>query len=277
MTTNCIEEYYDGCPELEWNRLERHRVEFALTLRALREYLPAAPARVADIGGSVGRYSIALAEQGYAMTLIDLSARCLEFAGARAAEAGVTLTGRLQADARDLSALPDASFDAVLLMGPLYHLFDHRERLQAVHEAWRVLRPGGRIAAAFINRYAILQFAAVDKPEYINADREEFTSIMTTGVYRRRAGSLAFIDAWFAHPGEVIPLMAAGGFTPLDLFASDPLVNETDQGINATTGTLWEQWVDALYGIARDPCILGACGHLLFVGEVRARPAMPFK
>jgi S-adenosylmethionine-dependent methyltransferase len=56
--------YYDRRAEDEWTRLERHRTEWAVTLRALREYLPTPPCRIADIGGGPGRYAIELARQG---------------------------------------------------------------------------------------------------------------------------------------------------------------------------------------------------------------------
>jgi S-adenosylmethionine-dependent methyltransferase len=117
-----VEQAYDEHPEYEWDRLMRHRVEHGLTMRAMAEHLPAAPAKIADVGGSVGRYAIELARRGYAVTLVDLSAKCLDFARQKAAEARVQLAGVVKANARDLSVLADQSFDAVLLMGPLYHL-----------------------------------------------------------------------------------------------------------------------------------------------------------
>ena len=116
-----VESYYDDSAEREWARLERHRTEFAVTMRALAEHLPAPPAAVLDVGGGPGRYAIALAAMGYSVTLLDLSSESLEFARGKAAEAGVELAGYLHVDARDLSAIPAESYDAVLLMGPLGH------------------------------------------------------------------------------------------------------------------------------------------------------------
>ncbi len=70
---NQVENYYDTDPTLEWERLNRHRTELAVTLRALDEYLPPAPAKIADIGGGPGRYAIELTRKGYSVTLVDLS------------------------------------------------------------------------------------------------------------------------------------------------------------------------------------------------------------
>ena len=87
-----VQNFYDENIQSEWERLEiRHRTEFAVTLRALEEFLPPAPVKLIDIGGGPGRYSITLAGQGYDVTLVDLSAGNLAFARQKAAEADVRL------------------------------------------------------------------------------------------------------------------------------------------------------------------------------------------
>ena len=48
----------------------RHRTEFAVTKRALADYLPPPPARILDCGGGPGYYAIALTQQGYEVTLV---------------------------------------------------------------------------------------------------------------------------------------------------------------------------------------------------------------
>jgi len=265
-----VREYYDAKAEAEWTRLERHGVEHAITLGALEEYLPAPPARVADIGGGPGRYAIELTRRGYAVTLSDLSDGCLELARVKAAEAGVEVARVLQADACDLGELADESFDAALLMGPLYHLLEHKERLQAVRETARVLRPGGVVFSAIISRYAPLHYAAAAAPEHVLEHRGEWETIAATGVYRRDQWCGGFIDAWFAHPTELAPLMEAGGFEQLDLLACEPLVNEIEEKVNATSGELWDWWQNTLYTIARDPSLHGSAAHVLYVGRKAA-------
>ena len=56
-------------------------------------------------------------------------------------------------DARELDA-SDGSYDVVLLMGPLYHLPERRERLRALREARRVARADGLVVVATISRFA---------------------------------------------------------------------------------------------------------------------------
>ena len=127
------------------------RLEFARTTEIILRRLPTAPALVADIGGGPGRYALWLAGLGYRVEhrdLMPLHVRQL----AQDAD-GIAGLRTAVGDARDLD-LADASVDAVLLLGPLYHLRRRAERLRALGEARRVVRPGGPVFAAAISRWA---------------------------------------------------------------------------------------------------------------------------
>ena len=257
-----VEDFYDGSAESEWNRLERHRTEFAVTRRALKDYLPRPPAAILDIGGGPGRYAIALSQDGYSVTLLDLSNQNLVLAGQKAAEVGVTLAGMLRGNAVDLDQIPDSSFDAVLLMGPLYHLVHLDERLQALHEAQRVLKPGGFIFAAFISRYATFRDGAVKYPEEIYNEHTDWDKLWVDGV-NFGAG---FTEAYFAMPDEVTPLMEGAGFTTRALLGVEGIVAEHEDTINRLSGPAWEYWVEKNYTFAKDPALLAAADHLLYIG-----------
>jgi SAM-dependent methyltransferase len=109
------------------------------------------PGGVLDVGGGPGNYATWLAEDGYEVKLIDATPELVEQARAGEPPAFEAAVG----DARDL-AEPDESADAVLLLGPLYHLPARDNRMKALAEAHRVLRPGGLLAAAAISRYTIV-------------------------------------------------------------------------------------------------------------------------
>ncbi len=260
-----IERYYDEHTQYEWERLERHRMEFAVTLRALHDYLPAPPATLLDIGGGPGRYAIELTRQGYTITLLDLAAGNLAFARARAGESGVTLDSTLQGDATALPALPHEPYDAVLLLGPLYHLRTEAARRAAVAEAWRVLRPGGVLAAAFICRFAPVRFAAQMQPTWAVERADELEEIVTNGL--NPPGTDYFTEAYFAHPTEVRPFMEAGGFETLNLIGCEGVVSRIEEGVNALTGAAWAAWVALNYRLGQDPSLHGAAEHLLYIGK----------
>jgi SAM-dependent methyltransferase len=142
--------YYERGREQDRLSDGRGQLEFTRTTEIVRRQLPPAPAVVADIGGGPGRYALWLASLGYQVEHRDLMPLHVRQLMEQAGEAGIhTAVG----DARDLD-LPSASVDAVLLLGPLYHLTDHTERVRALREAARIVRPGGPVFAAVISRWA---------------------------------------------------------------------------------------------------------------------------
>jgi SAM-dependent methyltransferase len=125
-------------------------VEFERTREILLRHLPDPPAVVADIGGGPGRYALWLAGRGHRVEHRDLVP--LHVDQLRAA-AGLPQVRTAVGDARELD-LADASVDAGLLLGPLYHLRRRRDRVRTLIEAGRVVRPGGPVFVAAISRWS---------------------------------------------------------------------------------------------------------------------------
>jgi len=271
-----VERLYDSMTEREWARMDRHRTEFYVTLRALREHLPPPPARVLDCGGGPGRYAVELARWGHDVTLFDLSAVNLALAREKAAEADVTLAGCEQGTALDLSRFADHSFDAVLLMGPLYHLLAVAERRRALAEARRVLRPGGPLFAAFITRYAAHRDAAVGYPTEPVDRPGLYERIEADGVLPPTTSGDPTFTAYFARPEEVAPLCWETGFEVATVLGTEGLVSVIeDQAVNGLTGPAWDWWTEANWRAALDPSLHGAGEHLLVVARnPRWRPVL---
>ena len=267
---------YDSMSEREWARLDRHRTEFYVTLRALREHLPPPPARVLDCGGGPGRYAVELARWGYDVTLFDLSSGNLALARKKAAEAGVTLAGFEQGTALDLSRFADHSFDAVLLMGPLYHLLEEAERRRALAEARRVLKPGGPLFAAFISRYAAHRDAAAHYPTEPVDRPGLYERIEADGVLPPTPSGPPTFTAYFARPEEVAPLCWEAGLEVATVLGTEGLVSVIeDQAVNGLTGPAWDWWTEANWRAASDPSLHGAVEHLLVVARnPRWRPVL---
>jgi ubiquinone/menaquinone biosynthesis C-methylase UbiE len=259
-----VQRYYDTTAEQEWRRLDRDRVEFAGTMRALEEYLTPAPALVLDIGGGPGRYAIELARRGYGVTLADISEVELGLASAKASEAGVRLDACVRADARDLSQFPAGSFDAVVMMGPLYHLLDAGDRLTAVREALRVVRAGGAVFAAFLSRYAAIRYWAKNDPMQVIGDFSRYERQVATGESPVQP---EFTDIYLAHPTEIIPMMESAGWTTLDLVGVEGVVSMIRDKLHELDGEAWERWMDLNYRLGKDPSTHGCAEHLLYVGR----------
>jgi S-adenosylmethionine-dependent methyltransferase len=259
-----VETYYDQNAQEEWNRLDRHKVEFQLTMRALSEFLPAAPAKLIEIGGGPGRYAIHLAQRGYQVTLADLSSASLKLARQKAVEAEVELEAFVHANALDLAAFPAASFDAALLLGPLYHLHKPEERQSALQQAKRLLKPGGLVFASFITRFAGFRDAAVHGYSFVQDDPAYSEKLLETGIHDNGVG---FTDAYFAHPDEVIPLGESAGFTTLRLMGCEGVLSGHEEYVNSLSGAGHDFWLDINYRMAQEPCLLGASDHLLYIGR----------
>lgn len=119
----------------EWGRLDREPVEFKVNWHYIKEYLPNT-GHVLDNGAGPGKYSMELAKEGYKVTLTDLTPKLVEVAKTKADELNIRgqFLGFYAADARDLNMLPDEHFDASLMLGPMYHLQEEKDRVKALEE-----------------------------------------------------------------------------------------------------------------------------------------------
>jgi ubiquinone/menaquinone biosynthesis C-methylase UbiE len=188
----------------------------------------------------------------------------LALAQEKARQAGVTFDDIVHANAVDLSTLPATHYDSVLLMGLLYHLLTSRERLQALYETRRVLKQQGILFATFITRFAPLRDCARAYPETLLENRMHVEPLLTTGVDNHPQG---FTEAYFAHPGEIMPFMESAGFETLSLRGCEGVVAGHEEKINALSGEAWEYWVDLNYRLGQDPSLHGASDHLLYIGR----------
>ena len=159
-----------------------NRVEYLTTLHYIQKYLSPG-ARVLEIGAGTGRYSHALARQGYRVDAVELVEHNIDlFRRHTLPGEPVTVT---QGNALDLSFLEDERYDLTLLLGPLYHLYREEDKLRALREAIRVTRPGGILFAAYVISDGCLLDEGfhrrnIDVPEYIRSgllDKETFRPI----------------------------------------------------------------------------------------------------
>jgi ubiquinone/menaquinone biosynthesis C-methylase UbiE len=189
------------------------RLEYLRTRELLARYLPPPPATVLDVGGGAGVYAVALAREGYSVHLIDLVPLHVEQArGASALQRDSPLASAQVGDARRL-VWDDNSMDALLLLGPLYHLTSREDRLHALKEVYRVVRPGGMVAAAAISRFAStyegLLRGFLEDPRFeaiVERDVRE-------GQHRNPTGRVGwFTTAYFHLPEELRDEATEAGF-----------------------------------------------------------------
>jgi SAM-dependent methyltransferase len=259
-----IAAYYNASLEREHERLERHQLEWDLTWRYLEAYLPH-PGAILEIGAATGRYTLELARRGYTVTAVDLSADLLAECTRRIAEAGLSERARcLAADARDLPAVAGRDYDAVLLMGPLYHLIDEGDRRRALVEAFHRLRAGGRFFSASISRFGVFGDLIKKDPAWI--EDPGVISLVQQGKRPDDAPRGGF-RGYFARVEEIAPLHESVGFETLALAAVEPCLGADDESYNRLEGAQRQRWLDLFYRVSAEPSILGASRHLLYVGR----------
>lgn len=267
MGADVVRRYYNSRVAAEWDRLERHPVEFAITKRILARWIKGPRSRILDVGAGPGRYSLWLASLGHDVTLVDLAEENVEFARAKAEEEGVDIRGFHACDARSLSSLGLGSFDCVLLMGPMYHLLDEGERAKAVREALARLAPGGLLFASFISAYAPLIDALNKDPSWILRKKADFLGYLEDGRNVEAEDGIGFTDAYFAKPGEIGPFMASMGLEEVGLYSAESVLFPYERALMAKGASTLEACVDIAMGLIEDEACRGTSAHLLFAGR----------
>jgi len=235
------------------------RLERVRTQDLLARTLPKAPARILDVGGGTGVYAQWLAGAGYEVHLIDVIPEHVS----QALGDGSAFTAAV-GDARHLDE-PDDSADAVIMLGPLYHLLDREDRLRALREARRVLRPGGTLAAAVISRHAAL-LAYASRGELDPSRRDLALATLVDGQHDPRLG---FTTAFFHTPDETVTELRQAGFRDVQVRAIEgPMwaaVKSCTDPIRLDS--LIESALICARALEDDPALLAASAHLLTTGH----------
>jgi ubiquinone/menaquinone biosynthesis C-methylase UbiE len=259
----------------EQNRLEKgpFRLEAIRTRELIQRHIPNAPAVVLDIGGAAGAYAFWLAEAGYVVHLRDAAEGLV--AEARRGNTGNPrhLASCEMGDARTLN-FPDSVADAVLLLGPLYHLTNHVDRAQSLQEAARVLKPGGILFAAAISRWA----SALDGVARDLFRDAEFAAIVDqdirNGQHRNVTGRLDyFTTAYFHRPEELRFEIGAAGFVVEGLYGIEGpgwLFPDIEERLNDARRCA--DLLRVVRMLESEPALLGVSAHFLAVGKKISEP-----
>lgn len=191
--------YADGYDEDLRIRDGLRQIELIRTREIVRRHLPAGSLRMLDVGGGGGVHAEWLLDDGHSVDLIDPVPRHVQEANQR-----LSTRPRFSAavgDARDLP--PTGPYDAVLLLGPLYHLVERNDRIRAWSEARRVCRAGGLVFGVGISRFAEL---AVGLGRGLAFDEDFWEMMLRTlhdGQHRSPANKAFFTTAFYHHPDEL--------------------------------------------------------------------------
>ncbi|NMI06889.1 class I SAM-dependent methyltransferase [Paenibacillus sp. SZ31] len=268
MKRDHIIEYYSGFDE--WGRLEREPIEFIINMHYIREHLPAT-GYILDNGAGPGKYAMELAKLGYQVTLSDLTPSSVDTAREKAHEFGLMqyFNGFHVLDATSLLGIADETYDACLMLGPLYHLQTVEERVAAVRELYRVTKRGGVVFVAMQSRMRMsinsLQSPKNWKP---NDHMAAIRSFVEKGIFDHQDHG-RFTGAYYFNIQDITPFMEQHNFETVDLIGSSSLramLTDEQQQYWKERGE-YEELIQYMIDAAKDPSILGISSHLLYIGR----------
>ncbi len=260
-----VQSYYDRDPEHEWLRLERGRFEMPVTMHYLQKYVTS-PCSILDVGGGPGRYAITLAKLGHRVDLFDLSPKCITFARGKAEELDVRLNGFHTGTCTDLGRFGDGTFDAVLCMGPLYHLTSAASRHRAILQCLRVLKTTGVLVAAFLSSYAhVFDLVCIDMNSVRDLDPDDLArKCRSTSITN---DPFVFTDSFYIEPFEVEPLMANYPLRKLAVIGAQGLTGQSQAAIARGEPKVLQKWLEIAKATAETKGAIGSSIHIVYYGQ----------
>ena len=264
-----IIEHYESMDEALRLDKPENQIERLRTQELLHRYLPPPPAVILDIGGGAGVHAFWLADRGYQVHLVDgVPLHISQAEEAASQRGGPPLASISLGDARQVDH-PESSVDGVLLLGPLYHLTERSDRILALREARRVLRPGGIIFAAAINRFASTIAALLEDfiadPQFMPIYEQD----LRFGQHRNPTGDPRFFTtAFFHYPQELIDEVEEAGFRFETLLAVEgPARLLKDFEEQWSIPAIQERIVRITRLVESEPTLWGVSPHIMAIGK----------
>ena len=263
-----IIEFYNSGVEVNRLLLGPSKLEFERTKEIILRYLKKAPSKILDVGGGTGAYSFWLSDIGHEVHLLDLAPVNIESAKKYSDESGKRLHSFNVGDACNLK-FESASFDVILMLGPMYHLTEKEERLQALGEAKRVLASGGLLFCVGISRYASMCdgfFSNLTKDNQfinmMNRDLQDGQHINSTGKAKY------FTISYFHLPEELRNEVKGVGFVIDNLMSVESfgwLLPDFDDKWNDKNYK--KLLLETIRKVESEPSLLGIGAHIMVVAH----------
>jgi len=241
-------------------------VEMAVTQRWLRRVAKTGDVAV-EIGVGGAHYTESLARLGCRLHLVDVSERLLDAAVEKLRRAGLEdrMAGRYHASGAKLQGLASESADLVLLMGPLYHLRSLAERQRSVQESARVLKRGGALFAAGINRLSYLRDLFRMNPALVSQRVAFHQQYLRDGnLDPEHAPPIGYAHLTTA---QEFATLFEGKFEEVALLGVESFTTAWQKAFSGLPAAEAELWLDLVEETGQTPEGLGQSDHFLFVGR----------
>lgn len=254
---NYIENFYNSIEED--NRLfqdKRHYVEYLTTIKYIFKYLKKG-FKVLEVGAATGVYSRYIAKMGYEVHAIELlDSHIKVFKSKIDSDMNITVN---QGNALDLSMYKDNTFDIVLNLGPMYHLFNNLDKKQAVKESIRVLKPNGIIMFAYITDDALMINYGIMKDNLLEK------GITFSNEYRFNDLEQEVFSTFYVK--EFDDLLGCFNVRHLKNVAIDGLSPVLRDYINVMDEEKFNIYMDYHYKNCERKDLIGYSSHVLYIGK----------
>ncbi len=252
-----LEQYYNKFKEDHRLTTRHGKVEFSVTMAKLHELiseLSITNPKILDLGAGTGRYSVALAREGFDITAVELVQHNLDILLAKH-----EMVKCWPGDARDLHFLENDSFDITLIFGPMYHLHTEKDRLKVFAEAKRVTKTNGIILVAYImNEYSILTYCFKQ-----NHLKECLQNNTLTSDFKAITSDEDLYS--YVRLEDIENLNKKAGLSRIKIFAPDGAADYMRRELNAMDEETFEYFIKYQLATCERPELLGASSHIVDV------------
>ena len=268
-----LEEYYNKFNEEKRLNSRHGQVEFITSMKYIHEAIDSvksamqaaagnssdtaadisnADIKILDIGAGTGRYSVALAEEGFDVTAVELVKYNLGILKQKNSSVKA-----MQGNALNLKKLSDNTYDITLLFGPMYHLFGFEDKQKALLEAKRVTKPGGIILVAYcMNEYSIITYAFKERHALECMKQGRFSDTFQTLSLPEHLYDYMRIE-------DIGVLNTATGLTRLKIISPDGAANYIRPFLNQLSEEEFELFIRYHMSTCERMDLIGAGAHTL--------------
>lgn len=252
--------YADGKEEDRLFRSRAAQVEFLTTMRVLEDYVRPGM-RVLDLGAGTGAYTLPLAERGCAVDAVELSEKNAALLRDKV-EPGQRVRVFCRS-AAELSDVPSGVYDLVLLLGPLYHLHEARQRRACIREAVRVCKAEGTLLLAYLSN---------DMIPLTECRMRDFFSPETAHTYDHETFQVENFPFVFLTLDGMRRELWENGVELLREIAADGVSELLADTINAMSDASYQEYLKYHFYCCEKPEMLGRSSHVLLVGRAAQVP-----
>ena len=208
--------------------------------------------KILDIGAGTGRYSVALAEEGFDVTAVELVKYNLGILKKKNSSVKA-----MQGNALNLKKLADNTFDITLLFGPMYHLFGFEDKEKALLEAKRVTKPGGIILVAYcMNEYSVITYAFKERHALECMEQGRFSDTFQTLSLPEHLYDYMRIE-------DIDALNTATGLSRIKIVSPDGAANYIRPFLNQLSDEEFELFIQYHMSTCERMDLIGAGAHTL--------------